>query len=145
MPASKPRTDQPADDSNCRHAENGGRVNAQHPVNEMQNAGLERPRVFHVPDHLTEETTLANSRDLHQQRAGAIDRAADHGSPFRLFDRDRLAGHQRLVDAGMSTDYDAVARNALAGANPHEIADADLLDRQFDLFAITSNASGLRL
>jgi hypothetical protein len=41
----------------------------------------------------------------------------------------RLAGYQRLVDSRMSTDHSAVGRNALAGANPHDIADPYLLDR----------------
>src|SRR5262249_2283808 len=45
----------------------------------------------------------------------------------------------------MSTDHGAIGRDALAGANPHEIPDFYLLDRQLDLFAAAHDAGGLGL
>src|SRR6516164_6517786 len=45
----------------------------------------------------------------------------------------------------MSTENNAIGRNALAGTNPHELPGPYLLDRQLNLFAVAHNAGGLRL
>ena len=39
---------------------------------------------------------------------------------------------------------DAVDRHLLAGADPHQVADDDLLDRDVDLGAVAQHARGLR-
>lgn len=75
-----------------------------------------------MPDHLAEEAALSNGADLHEQRAGRVDRAANDRIAFALFDWNRLAGDQRLIDAGTAAHDGAVRGNALAGPNTHEIA-----------------------
>jgi hypothetical protein len=55
----------------------------------------------------------------------------------------RLAGQHRLVDGGGAVDDLAVDRDLLAGADPQEVADHDLLDRDLDLGAVPDDAGGL--
>ena len=68
-------------------------------VHEMEDAGLERPRILDVADNLMQEASFPDRRDFHQQRAGAVDRAADDGVALGRLHRNCLAGHQRLIDA----------------------------------------------
>ena len=55
--------------------------------------------------------------------------------PGRLLDRDRLAGHHRLVDAGAALEHDAVDRDPLAGPHAQPIADVHVLERHVGLRA----------
>src|SRR5215813_5778383 len=73
LPAGEPRTDNPEDHGKRCDDKNGRRVNAQHAVNEMQNAGFQRPRVFDMSDHLAEEAAFSDCCDLHEKRASPID------------------------------------------------------------------------
>ncbi|MBA7481509.1 hypothetical protein ES707_16983 [subsurface metagenome] len=111
----------------------------------MQEAGLQRPRIFDMPDNLAEKAAFADRGHPHEQRAGSIDRASDNWITLVLSDWDRLAGNERLVDAGTAALNSTVSRDALAGPNTYEIADANFLDRHFDLLAVAHDASGLRL
>ena len=51
----------------------------------------------------------------HDEAAGAVHRAAGHRAAGRLLDRDRLAGHHRLVDAAAALEHDAVHRHLSPG------------------------------
>ena len=58
---------------------------------------------------------------------------ADDGVADGLVDRDALAGQHRLVDGGGALGDDAVDGQLLAGPDPDEVADDDLLERDVDL------------
>ena len=60
---------------------------------------------------------------------------AKTSSPGALVDRQRFAGDRRLVDVGAARDHCAVERNLLAGADDHDRADRDAIDRH-ELFVI---------
>ena len=65
--------------------------------------------------------------------AGAVEGGADDGwSPGRLVDRHALAGEHPLVDGGRALDDDAVDGHLLAGPDPDQVADGDLLDGDVD-------------
>src|SRR5262249_29626631 len=55
MPTGEPRTNKPTDHGKRSNNKNGRRVDAQHAVDKMQNAGLQRPCVFDMSDHLAEK------------------------------------------------------------------------------------------
>ena len=79
------------------------------------------------------------------KRAGAVDRAADHASPGRLLDRDRLAGDHRLVDRAAALEDDAVDRHLLAGPHAQPVAGVHLRQRHVLLAAVGRDAPrGLR-
>src|SRR3546814_8447990 len=111
----------------------------------MENAGLERPRVFHFADDLVQKAAFADSHDLHQQGSSAIDRAADDAITFLLPDRDRLAGYEGLIDRRVSAQDFAIHGNAFAGTDAHAVAGPDILDRQIKLLALAFHARGFRL
>src|SRR5260370_15308691 len=98
-----------------------------------------------MTDHLMEEAAFADGRDLHEQRARAVDRAADDRIALGFFDRNRFAGHERLIDTRAAADHRAIDRHALAGANAHEVVDFDVLDRHLDLLRPTDETRGLGL
>jgi hypothetical protein len=60
----------------------------------------------------------------------------DQRGTHRLGDRHRLPGDHRFVDAALAFEDRAVDRNLLAGPNPQGVADQDILERNFFVFAI---------
>ena len=67
--------------------------------------------------------------DLQGVRDEAVRLFAEHRV---LADGDRLTGHHRFVDGGLSGDHHTVNRQLLAGANDDDIADLNVLDRNID-------------
>ncbi len=74
------------------------------------------------------------------ERAGPVDRAADHFGSGRLFDRHRLAGHHRFIDCACSLGHGAIHGNCFARSNPQPIAHADLIERHFLIGAVRPDA-----
>ena len=58
----------------------------------------------------------ADALGAHHEAAGAVDGAAGDPAARRLLDRDRLAGHHRLVDGARALEHHAVDRHRLARA-----------------------------
>jgi hypothetical protein len=76
----------------------------------VEDAGLERPGVLDMANHLVEKASFSDGRDRDEERARSVDRSADHRIAVALLDGNGLACHQRLVDAGMAADHRAVGR-----------------------------------
>ena len=66
----------------------------------------------------------AQPRDAHVERAAAVDRAGEHLVAGALLDRQRLAGHRRLVDVALARRDAAVERDLLARPHDDDVADA---------------------
>jgi hypothetical protein len=145
LPGAKPGTGEPADDGEPSDPKNGRRVDAQHAVHQMEETGLQCPRVLYMADHLIQKAAFADCSDLHQEGAIAVDRTPDDHIAIGLLHRNCFTGHQRLIDTRMATGHDAIGRDALAGANAHEITDIHVLDRQFQLFFAAHDARCLGL
>ena len=96
------------------------------------------------PDDLREDRVGADPRGPEGQRPRRVERAADDEVLDPLGDREALAGDHRLVDARGALGDHAVDRDRLAGADAHEVADADVADREVELDAITDDARGAR-
>ena len=67
-------------------------------------------------------------RHLDVERAAAVDRPGKDLVARLLLDRQRFAGHRRLVDVADPGDDAAVERNLLAGPHDDDIAHAHVVD-----------------
>ncbi len=121
------------------------RVDLQDAVHEMENPGLERPRVLDVPDHLLQEALFADSSDSDQQCPDCVDRATDHIIAFGLFDWQRLARNQRLVDRGVAAHHLAIDWYAFAGTNADHVTHSHVVDIYLQFLTVADDAGGVRL
>ena len=62
-------------------------------------------------------------------------------SPGVLGDGHRLAGHQRLVDGGLAVFDEPVDGDLLAGADPEQVADLDLVEGDVLFGAVVADAA----
>ena len=74
------------------------RVDAQNPVDEVQDAGLECSRILDFTRDALQEGLFADGGDPHEQGAHAVDGSADHRVARAALDRDRFAGHERQIN-----------------------------------------------
>ena len=103
------------------------------------------PRPLRLADHLDdlgEHRLRPHALGPHHETAGAVDGAADEPIAGRLLDRDRLAGHHRLVDRALALGHDAVDRHLLAGPDAEPVSDPDLLERDVLLAAVLAEPPG---
>ncbi len=99
-------------------------------------------RLLDQPQQGRQHRALADRRDSHDERAFDVDRAADDALAGRPRHRHALAGEQRLVERRQALLDHAVGRHALAGEDPHPVADREL-DRGDDrLAAIRASGTG---
>src|SRR5574337_368170 len=82
--------------SKHRDSQHRWRVYAQHAVDEMQDARLERARILDFPDDTVQKAALADCCRFDEKRAGTVDGAADDAIALRLLDRNRFVGYERL-------------------------------------------------
>ena len=99
---------------------------------------------------------LDEAHDLRQRRVLADGAGPDTRLPVRLsggadddvagglLDRHALPGQHALVDAGRAVLDDAVDGDLLAGPDPDQVADDDVLDGDVDLGAVAQHPGGLR-
>ncbi len=137
--------DRPAQGGQGGHDQHGGRVDPQHPVDQVQDPGLEGPGVLDVAHDLGQEALGSDCRDADQQRPRAVDRTANDRIALGALDRDRLAGDHGLVDGRAATGHVAVNRDALTGAHSHQIAQCHLGDRDLDLLVAPAHPGGVGL
>ena len=100
--------------------------------------------VLDQADDLGQGAVGADGGGADDEGAGAVEGGADDGVADGLVDRGALAGEHRLVDGRGALDDDAVDGEVLAGADPDEVADGDLVERDVDLGAVAQHAGGLR-
>ena len=74
------------------------RVDAREPLDERLARRALRLRALDEMDDARERRVAAQPRHVDFERAAAVDRAGEHLVARRLLDRQRLAGHRRLVD-----------------------------------------------
>ena len=72
-------------------------------------------------------------------RAGAVDRPGKHVVAGPLLHRPRLAGDRRLIEGRFTGDDHAVHRQAIAGSNHEQVADADVADRHLPIDAVAAD------
>ena len=94
----QPRADEPAGRGKHRHDQHGRGVDAQHAVDEMQDAGLERSGILDLANDFVEKAAFSDGRHLDEKRAGAVDGPADHGVALGSLNGNGLAGNERLVN-----------------------------------------------
>ena len=83
-----------------------------------------------------EHGVAADLVGAHDERAGLVERAADHLVAGLLGDRHRLAGHHRFVERRAAFDHLAVDRHLLAGPHAQPVADADRVERHLLVAAV---------
>jgi hypothetical protein len=95
-------------------------------------------------DDLAERGVGADLGRLVGERAGLVDRAADDLVADLLLHRDRLAGHEALVDRARAALDDAVDGDLVAGLEANDIADDDLRGRDLALVVVADHRGGRR-
>src|SRR5690606_32456197 len=85
----------------------------------------------------------AGPRDLDAEGAVAVDRAGDDLVALRLLHRAGLAGDHGLVERALALPYDAVGRDALAGADEDDVARAEVGDGDALLGAVGDAGGGV--
>ncbi|OIQ63443.1 hypothetical protein GALL_550160 [mine drainage metagenome] len=102
-------------------------------------------RLLHHADDLRQQGVGPDLGGAETEGPGLVDRSADHGRPRPLFHRHGFAADHGLVDEGAAIEDLAIDGDAFAGADDHEIAGADRLDRQFDILSPALHPGGLGL
>jgi hypothetical protein len=89
--------------------------------------------------------SAANALGAHDQRAGAVHGRANDAVASVLFDRDRLAGHQRFVNGARSIENRSIHWHLFARSDTQPVADTHLVERYVLIAAVvTQPARGFR-
>lgn len=91
-------------------------------VGEAHDLGLAGVGRLHELDHAGERAVLAHALGAHVERPELIHRPALHLVARRLVDRQRFAGHHRLVDGGAPFQDGAVHRHGFAGQHAQHVS-----------------------
>ena len=127
------------------HDGHGGHEPADNPVHRPLDWCLGPLGVLHQPSDLGQGRVRADPVGADGQRAGHVQRRAGHPVAFGLLHRHRLAGEHRLVRCARAVDHHAVDRDPLAGSDPDQVADPDLVRRDLRLGAVPDDAGRCRL
>ena len=90
-------------------------------------------RLGHLAHDLRQQGVGPHPGGPQNERAPAVESAADHPIARRLLDRNRLAGHHRLVHRRASPVDRAVDRYPVTGAHAQQIPDLDRRQRHRSL------------
>ena len=116
--------------------------------NDIGESLYRRARALGFADHaydLSQQSFAADAFSLHDDTAGAVDRAAGDLAAFRFFNGNRFAGDHRFIDRSRALEDDAIDWNFFAGPNAQTIADLNPIHRYVFFFAIVVyQSSGLR-
>ena len=96
-------------------------------VGEAHDLGLAGIGRLHELDHAGERAVLAHALGAHVERPELVHRPALHLVARRLVDRQRFAGHHRLVDGGASFQDGAVHRHGFAGQHAQHVSHLHVL------------------
>ena len=83
-------------------------------------------------DDLRERRIAAGLGDAEGKASGRVDRSADHIGANALGHRTRLAGQHRFVDKRRALDHLPIDRHFFAGLDQDNVADQDLVERDFN-------------
>ncbi len=100
-----------------------------------------------MADHVRDRRQLgvgSHSLGAEDEGTPVVDGAPGHRVARSFGDRHGLAGDHRLVHIGLALDDDPVHADPLAGANPNEIADMDLVDRDLHVRPVANDRRDLR-
>ena len=127
-----------------RDADNG-RINpAGYFVGQSLNRRAATLRIRDHLDDLGEHRLAADALGFHEEAAGPVDGSAAHLVTGRLFDRHRLAGKHRFIDARLALYDAAIDGHFLAGAHTQMVPALHLIERQFAFRAIANDVRGGR-
>ena len=135
----------PGDKAENREDHHGGRKVTRNDIHDPLNGHLRSLRVLHHADDVRQRGVLADLGRAELERAGLVDRRADHLVADFFLDRHALAGHHRFVYRTGAVQHDAVYRNLFAGTDEHGIADQNLLDGKIHFLAIPNDTRRLWL
>ena len=110
------------------------------PVGDAHDLGLARVGGLHQADHPLDGAVRAHTGGPHLEGTELVHGAAGHLVPGGLVHRQGFAGHDRLVDGGLSRQDHAVHRHALAGQHPQGVAHLHLLGGDHALRAAAQHA-----
>ena len=134
--------DEPGHERRDRDEHHGRHEVRRDLVGEALDRCLRSLRLLDEADDLGEHGVGPDLGGLEPERSGLVDRGADDGVAGVLGDRDRLAGHHRLVQSGASVDDDTVDGHLLTRADQDHVAGDDLVDGYLDLDAGANDGGG---
>ena len=115
----------PAGEGEQRGEMDHRRIEAGHPVGELDIARAGLRGGFQQARHLVEQRRAGGDRHLYGQAGGGVGGAGINGIARSDGGQRRLAGDEALVDLRAATDDAAVQRHALAGAHMDQCARLD--------------------
>ncbi|MBM2844369.1 MAG: hypothetical protein HW404_2206, partial [Anaerolineales bacterium] len=101
-------------------------------------------RLLDQADDLRQGRVRADAPGFGLQAAEAVERAADDLVVSALLHRHRLPGQHRLIDRRMALQDAPVDRDLLPRLDDENVADAHLLDRDFEFLAVSNDARRFR-
>ncbi|GJE32607.1 hypothetical protein LDDCCGHA_2795 [Methylobacterium oxalidis] len=135
---------QPGQEGRGGDRHHGGHEAAGDAVDERLDRELGPLGRLHHPHDLGERRIGADALHAQVEPAGAVQRAADRRRARRLADRRGLARDHALVDEARPRHDRAVRRDALARADPHDVADPEGVEGDLGLGTVAQDAGGLR-
>jgi hypothetical protein len=124
--------------------EHAGHQRAGDPVRETGAVAFLCLRLLDELDDRGEGVVGACRGRLDLQGSGGVDRPGRHRVAGLDFDRDRLSGDRRGVQAGAPGPDDPVGRDPFTGADEHELPDGEVFRRDLDRGAVAADGRGLR-
>ena len=109
-----------------RHEDSG------HAIRQPRDRRFASLSISHQRGDTTQSHLVTDSLGSKTKTPRLIHRSAEHLIAWLLANRQRLAGEAAFVDFGDSGRDNAINRNTLTRANQHDIANDDLIDRDFD-------------
>ncbi len=119
-----------------RDGHDGGDEHAGDSVGEALDGGLAALGFLDQAHDLGQGGVGTDGSGPDGEDALAVDGGAGHPVTGSLVDGDGLAGEHGLVDRRAPLEHLAVDGDLLTGPDPHDVADADLLDRDHPLVAV---------
>ena len=126
---------QPHDGGNQGNGHHGGDEHRRHLVRQLGDGRLGGGGLLHQPDDLGQGGVVAYPGGPELDRAVLVDGGGDHPVIHRFLHREALTGEGGFVHRGASLQDHTVHRNALTGADHHDVPGHDLLHRDLHLHA----------
>ena len=144
--AARAATGENPNEEGCeREDQHDGNEDGADVIGELLHGSARGLRLFDETHHLAENAVGSDGGGAVFERAVEIERASDDAVARFSRDGERFAGDQRFVDGGDACENDAIDGDALARAENHDVAGADLGEGNFDFGAIPQQACRLRL
>ena len=133
---SEPARERRHHDRGARRHEDARHVDARETLGRAFGGRLRRLRLGDEFHHARNERFARTTRDLHDQRAVAVQTSCEDLAAWLLLNRHALTGERALIDARAPFRNASVGRDPLAWPHNDEIARLDLLDGNLAFAAV---------